>query len=427
MFGIILTNRNIFRKDASTITEHINSFSVFSTHRIVEWNIFLSPLPASLLNHCDFLIFHYSIFGTDDYKFSQGFLTKLNSSKVIKIAFFQDEYLNMPKRLNFINSAGIDIIYTLLHEDYFYVYTQKSNVSRVIQTLTGFVDKKNYESLLKNRKHFSERPIDVSYRARRLPFYMGKGAQEKAYIADQFTKQVGSQNLSLDISCDESDRLYGSEWNELLCNSKFTLSVEAGVSVFDTSGTIKSAIDQYLSHNPNATFEKVYDLYLKEIDGKIHYRTISPRFFEAAAAGVVPIMFPGEYNGLLKPDENYICLEKDFSNISEVIKSMGDANVTQKIIDNNDDIINNNRDITYQNFIRNFDNELKIFIENDRVNFLEVHYGKEIHAILKPLVWWRLAWLYVRFGQWPYRRKVVPLFKKLIHFFKNGKSRTNEL
>ncbi|MCT7974887.1 hypothetical protein [Laspinema olomoucense] len=55
-----------------------------------------------------------------------------------------------------------------------------------MHTLTGYVD----ESLVKKSKRltkpWSEQTIDVAYRARPLPFYMGKEAQEKTEIAPKF-------------------------------------------------------------------------------------------------------------------------------------------------------------------------------------------------------------------------------------------------
>ena len=53
---------------------------------------------------------------------------------------------------------------------------------------------------------------------------------------------------------------------------------------------------------------------------------------------VCPIMFPGKYNNILIPNKNYICLEKDFSNLGEVISRMEDKNLVKEIIQNNFDL-----------------------------------------------------------------------------------------
>lgn len=414
VIGLILVNKNIFRQDASTITEHIESFKNLSKHQIIEWNTFISPPPATVLSLFDFVIFHYSIFGTENYKFATHLLKSLQNAKAVKISFFQDEYLNMPKRIKFINDARIDMVYTLLEEKYFYIYTESTSVKRVIKTLTGYIDKNNYSGFAKKRKPFSDRTLDVSYRARQLPFYMGRGAQEKSYIAKEFINQVRSQNFKLDISCDENDRLYGREWIELLCDSRFTLSVEAGVSVFDTTGTVKTKIDKYLSKNPNTTFDQIFELFLKEIDGKVNYRTISPRFFEAAAAGVVPIMFPGNYNGLLVADVNYICLAKDFSNIEEVIKTMADTEACQEIVNTNDELLRLNKNITYRNFIRNFDNSLDAYVEENGNKAVHKKPKRSLFRTLQLVNYLRIPWLYIRFGSWPGHDRARSVVKRII-------------
>ncbi|MDA9776208.1 hypothetical protein N9C64_00615 [Paracoccaceae bacterium] len=415
MKGVILTYQNVFLKEAATITEHIKSFDIFSVHKIELWNTFISKPTAKVLLNYDFVVFHYSIFGNDKYKFNRHTLAALRDSSVVKIAFFQDEYLNMPKRIDFINDSGIDIVYTLLSEKYFNLYTDQTSVKCVIQTLTGYIDKNNYSEFITGRKPLADRTIDVSYRARRLPFYMGIGAQEKGYIADEFTNQVRYKNFTLDISCDEKDRLYGREWTELLCNSRFTLSVEAGVSVFDTTGAVKTKIDKYMSENPSATFDQIFELFLKDIDGKIDYRTISPRFFEAAAAGVVPIMFPGNYNGLLKANINYICLAKDFSNIEEVIETMADTAAYQKIVDTNDELLRHNHDITYRKFILDFDDALDAYVEENGIQVVERKLKKFSFHAFKVVSYLRVPWLYIRFGKWPFRRYAVAGIKYFVH------------
>ena len=50
----------------------------------------------------------------------------------------------------------------------------------------------------------------------------------------------------------------------------------------------------------------------------------SPRIFEAAAFQVCLILFPGSFGQVLKPNVHFIKLEKDFSNIEEVLDQMKD-------------------------------------------------------------------------------------------------------
>ncbi len=51
---------------------------------------------------------------------------------------------------------------------------------------------------------------------------------------------------------------------------------------------------------------------------------ISPKIFEAIRLRTALILFEGEYSDIVKPDQHYIPLEKDFSNVAEVFAKVSD-------------------------------------------------------------------------------------------------------
>ena len=88
----------------------------------------------------------------------------------------------------------------------------------------------------------------------------------------------------------------------------------------------------------------MYNNTLKYYENNINYRTISPRLFECAALRVCMILYRDSYQGIFVPDRNYIALEKDFSNIDQVLNQMKDQQLVNNIIDNTyKDIILSNR------------------------------------------------------------------------------------
>ena len=153
----------------------------------------------------------------------------------VKIYFFQDEHQHHDKRIEIIQDIGYSQIYTLADQEFHeLLFKSKLKGVDVYQTLTGFVgDYSIYKSYI---KEFSDRTIDIFYRARNLPIYMGRGSQEKHEIGEYFLRREELSNLNLNISTDESDRVYGKEWFKHLGNSRFTLGTEAGVSIFDFTG-----------------------------------------------------------------------------------------------------------------------------------------------------------------------------------------------
>jgi hypothetical protein len=59
-------------------------------------------------------------------------------------------------------------------------------------------------------------------------------------------------------------------------------------------------------------------------DSEISMGQISPRVFECALMHTPMLLFRGHYSGAIQPDEHYIALEKDFSNIDDVLSRLED-------------------------------------------------------------------------------------------------------
>jgi len=82
---------------------------------------------------------------------------------------------------------------------------------------------------------------------------------------------------------------------------------------------------------------------------------VSPRVFEAAALGTAMILFPGDYSGVVRPGEHYIALQKDFSNMDDVVEQLRDDELVRDMtVRARDDIIRSGR-WSYQAFIADFD------------------------------------------------------------------------
>ena len=114
------------------------------------------------------------------------------------------------------------------------VYPQQKlpNITK-INTLTGYVPK----NLLKvDPPNLKYRQIDVGYRTRKPPFWLGDLAQEKWTIADKFRDAAKDFGLKIDLSYQETDRLYGQRWLAFVKNCRCMLGVESGASVFDFTG-----------------------------------------------------------------------------------------------------------------------------------------------------------------------------------------------
>lgn len=357
---LLLIYHHPFTNNAANIIEHINSFQNYSKFNIIKVNTALG-FPSKIKSlQFPVIVLHYSLFGTYPYPMADEFRTYIAENKnSYKIAFFQDEYYYCRQRFDFLNRYKVDSVFTLLEKGSFkLVYEKYSNVTDITHNLTGYVSDNLVELGNKLTKPFSKRHIDIGYRARQLPYYMGKGAQEKHLIAELFKKHVSDVNLKLDIETKENKRIYGGSWFGFMSECNAMLGVEAGVSVYDLQGEVRMKIDRFLEDQPSATFEEAHDAILKPYEDLVPYRMLSPRHFESAALRVAQILFEGNYSGVLKPMEHYIPLKKDFSNIKEVLELFRDVKFREDITDRAYNGLIASGEYSYGNFMAHFDEYL---------------------------------------------------------------------
>jgi hypothetical protein len=184
----------------------------FSRHRVQELS-FLRDLPSGLdLSQFDVLVIHYSI--------AIGYLSehyigpearqRVRDFPGLKVLFIQDEYRLIDAVHDALRFMGIHLLFTCMPEgEVDKVYPEKAlpELTKVI-TLTGYVP----QSLLSFEvSRIVERPIDVGYRSRKPPYWLGELGYGKWSIADRFAEHAEG-GLRLDASYREADRLYGVSW-----------------------------------------------------------------------------------------------------------------------------------------------------------------------------------------------------------------------
>ncbi|HPH11651.1 MAG TPA: hypothetical protein PKW59_12385 [Thermotogota bacterium] len=409
--GVLLLYHAVSLKNASTIFEHINSFPKYSKFKFYLVNTELG-FPKILKNNTfDCIILHYSLFGRGyKYELQKDFLDYLLlAHSSVKVVFFQDEYHFCQKRFEFINQYNIDYVYTLVEPNYFKLtYEKYTNAKNVFWTIPGFVDDTLINKAVRFCTDFEKRQIDFFYRGRKLPLYMGKGSQEKYYIAGCFSKLTKNEGFTLDIETNEKRRLYGDNWYKALAKSKAVLGVEAGVSLFDIDGSAYKAYQDYLQIHNNPSEEDIFKL-LEPWENLIFYRTISPRIFEAAAFRNVQILFEGNYSNLITPYKHYIPLKKDFSNYDEVISLFKNRRFCKEMTDTAyDDLIKSGK-YSYKTFITEFDNRLlSCGLNNEKAQGTE-NYSIKTSQILRYPIGIIKSAFYVQF---PGRKKIVAALRK---------------
>lgn len=321
---------------AGTVGNHIRALETLEGFDCRSLNI-AWQLPARLdLDRFDAVIIHYSLMASESIagpiSLSGESIARAGRTKAVKCVFMQDEHRNVKQTITALHALHADVFFTCMPElvvaD---VYPPSALPGvRLVNVLTGYVD----ESLLNRRSlPFSERPIDVGYRARKVAYWLGKLAQEKWTIAERFAQDAERFGLICDISTREQDRLYGENWIGFLENCKAVLGTESGASVVDIDGAIRAAVDVAVAENPNLSFDEARARFFSDVDGRFSMAQISPRCFEAAALRTLMVLYPGEYSGRLTPFRHYVPLQKDHSNMHEVVEFLHTPEKAQSIIE----------------------------------------------------------------------------------------------
>ena len=335
-YTLILYSGSGFKKNASTTDAHIESFMRYIDSRIISIDMtfiysseYLNVLQKKQFSH---IFLHHSLFGVAPFSITSEYKEFIKQSNALKICFFQDEYASCPEKYEIINKLNMNIVFTLLEKKYHQeVYFDNTKCSHVYTNLTGYVDDNLIEKSKKYTKEFHKREIDVGYRARKAPVYLGLGGQEKSQIAETFIKYTKDTNLKSDISTSEKSRIYGEDWFKFLGNCKSCLGAEAGASIFDVKGEMVKKLKNYLNINPKASTEELNKNVFSNYENIINYRQISPRIFESAVFKNLMVLFEGEYSSVIEPNVHYLELKKDFSNINEILEKMSDIDTYNRI------------------------------------------------------------------------------------------------
>lgn len=308
-------------KCAQAVMDHVDALRALPGARVWACRV-LGDLPPWLdLDRFDWVVIHYTLVVSHRFYLTPGARRRLAKAHARKAVFVQDEYRHVYRTIAALEELGCSVVFTCCPEPE-RVYGKRFGYVRV---LTGYVPPR-----LVGRKcpGWSERLVDIGYRGRSLPFELGRLAQEKRWIGEVVGPVARAEGMTVDISSDESARLYGTRWERFLMGCRWTLGTESGASVFDWSGAVKEFADGCES------WEEFVALAGPGLgDGAIPMGQVSPRCFEAAALRCGMILYDGGYSGVLVPGRHYLALRKDHSNLGEVLEMARSEEVWRGMVD----------------------------------------------------------------------------------------------
>ena len=313
---------------AATVLDHIESLSAGSRHSVHLLNpVGFSHSRLLCLDEFEVVVIHYSLVLILDYYLPPWLREQLRNYRGLKIQFIQDEMRWVDRMRAMMKELRIDLVFSVAGEAAERLYGHIEGLE-IVTCLTGYVPRALVGLAT---PALAQRPLDVGYRGRSLPYWLGALSQEKRVIGERFKDLAPSYGLVVDIGWQEEDRIYGQAWHDFLCSARATLASESGASISDFDGSLEQGVTDILDRNPEASFDEVSRLLLAAHEENLPIRAISPRIFEAVALGCALVLFPGEYSGIIRPHEHYIPLEKDFSNIAQVTEKLKNLNELERM------------------------------------------------------------------------------------------------
>jgi hypothetical protein len=252
----------------------------------------------------------------------------------LKVVAVQDDYDSTALLQQAIRRLGFHVLITCIQSEYWPIVYPESELPgvKIVQGLTGYIPD---ELLDQNTfaKPMEKREIFVGYRGRDIGARYGQLGYDKYRIGEVMIKFCEERGIPFDIAMDEESRLYGDAWFQFIGNTRAMLGSESGSNVFDFDGEVREFIADYeRSVKRKASYLDVRQ-YLEPREEYFSVGQISPRVFECALLYTPMILFRGSYSDAISADAHYIALEKDFSNIDDVLRAVENVDYLKSLAD----------------------------------------------------------------------------------------------
>jgi len=240
--------------------------------------------------------------------------------------FIGNEHRGLPSKMAFAEHVGISMLVTQsLSDEVRKVYHERLGCPVVGLPVVGYS-----EAAYPPGPAFEQREIDIGYRVFPGPPWLGHWERED--IA-QAVSTAAKGVLKTDISLRSEDRLDRRVWCEFLRNCKSQLCVPAGGEFFELDDGTRLKVEALLKDSPHASREEISALF-PDKKKSVRLRVLNSRMMEAAATRTPQIMYSDTFDGPLEANRDYIALDKDHSNMDEVLNGLKDHAFLEEIAEN---------------------------------------------------------------------------------------------
>jgi hypothetical protein len=351
--------------DAHAVRDYLLSFRLHSRHdvfyvfdcRRVRQPLDLAPF--------DVVVVFWEVFLLGP-ELTPSLRADIARARALKVVFLQDEHRDVHAVDHTLGELGVHVVFTCVAESDHAVFYPPASIPTLEGTYTvlpGYVPRYLEGARLDPGR---ARPLDIGYRSRAMPYYLGDLAQQKTIVAERFQALAAAHGLTADISVREGDRFYGRPWVEFLRACRCVLGTSSGASVVDFTGAIRRGCERHLALYPDAGYADVKARWFADADGKVVIDTVSPRVFEAAALGCTLVHHEGAYAGVLEADAHYIRVERDYANVGDVIDRIRDHGFCREMARHTHQALVASGRYSYATFVGRFDAILDAHVPHPR-------------------------------------------------------------
>lgn len=350
----------------NSVKAHLEMFEYVKVSKCIYWNVangcprWLKAVPVNVIVlHTTLLSARYG--DSVAFKIWKKDLSWIRNSAATKIAFPQDERYYSSALCRWLNDFRVDLVFSPVMfkpKGFHTIYGNYANQTEFIPCLTGYIDAKTMPA--PDFDNWESRSMDVIYRAKTLPLWVGKYGALKSLIYSTLLPVLENSTLNYDISADVRDTKFGTSWTSFLRDARVIVGAEAGGSGNDTDGAVSEFILECQSKGAQTDYE--------ELDRKFpgwddhDFLVVGPRHLEAAATGTCQVLVEGEYCGILEAGEHYIPVSPDLSNLGQTIEQI-DWEQAKKVAENAYHRVSGRVELTYAGFAESVIDKIS---ENDQ-------------------------------------------------------------
>lgn len=277
----------------------------------------LALLACLRLRRYDAIFLFHSVFSNANHV-SPRLESQIRAARTPIVFFIGNEYKLMSEKMDFAERLGVALLVTQIAQP-----QVEALYRRRLGCEVQFIPNATFDpGLFADARPMAERTIDIGYRAFEGPWYLGHNDRNR--VAEIVAEAAAKLDLKLDISLDPNRRLADAAWQRFLGDCKGQLGTEAGTDAFELDDVTRLSVNAYCDANPQTKFEDVMVRFFPPDKPRVSGRTISSRHIEAAAARCVQLLLPGDYAGVFRPDEHYIDIARDGSNLDEALAKFAD-------------------------------------------------------------------------------------------------------